>query len=63
MKDNSPWRTVINLKYGTKAEGSFSPASRASYGVGLWKDMSKVTDGSSSKSSFGNMEGEKQNCV
>ena len=44
MEDNSPWRTVINLKYGTEAGRWFTHASRGSYKVGLWKDISKETE-------------------
>ena len=35
MEDNSPWRTVINLEYGTKVGGWFTHALRGGYGVGL----------------------------
>ena len=35
MEDNSPWRIVINLEYGTKAGGWFTHALRGGYRVGL----------------------------
>ena len=41
VEDNSPWKIVIKLKYGTEAGGWFTRAPRGSYGVGLWKDISK----------------------
>ena len=41
MEDNSLWRNVINLKYGTEEGGWFSIIPRSSYAVGLWKEISK----------------------
>ena len=44
MDDNSPWRTVIKLKYCTEAGEWFTSAPRGSYGVVLWEDISKETE-------------------
>lgn len=41
MKSNSIWRKVISLKYGVKVGGWFSNSPRGSYGVGMWKEISK----------------------
>ena len=41
MKDNSTWRNVINLKYGSEEGGWFPIIPKGSYGVGLWKEISK----------------------
>ena len=41
MEDNSMWRCVINLKYGTEAGGWFPSLPTSSRGVGLWKEISK----------------------
>ena len=41
MEDNSTWRCVINLKYGTEARGWFPSLPKSNHGVGLWKEISK----------------------
>ena len=43
VEDNSPWRTVIRLKYGTEEGGWFTRAPRSSFRSGLWKSISKET--------------------
>ena len=41
MEDNSTWRSVINLKYGTEVGGWFPSLPKSNHGVGLWKEISK----------------------
>ena len=43
MDDNSPWKIVIKLKYGTEA-GRWFTSVPSSYGVRLRKDISKKTE-------------------
>ena len=43
VEDNSIWRSCINTKYGSQNGGWFTPYSRGSYGVGLWKSIAKET--------------------
>ena len=43
MEDNSTWRNVINLKYGSEEGGWFPIIPKGSYGVRLWKEISKET--------------------
>ena len=43
-EENAPWKTVIKLKYGTEVGGWFTNAPRGSYGVGLWKEISKESE-------------------
>ena len=43
MEDNSTWRNVINLKYGSEEGGWFLIIPKGSYGLGLWKEISKET--------------------
>ena len=44
VEKNSLWKTVIKLKYGTEAGGWFANAPRGSYGIGLWKEISKESE-------------------
>ena len=41
MEENSSSRFLISLKYGVEERGWFSKIPRGSYGVGLWKEISK----------------------
>ena len=41
MEVNCTWRSVINLKYGTKDGGWFLSLPKGCHGVGLWKEISK----------------------
>ena len=41
MEDNSTWRNVIHLKYGSEEGGWFPIIPKGNYGVGLWKEISK----------------------
>ena len=41
MEDNSTWRSVINLKYGSEDGGWFPSTPKGCHGVGLWKEISK----------------------
>ena len=41
MEENSTWKNVISLYYHTNEGDWFTRASRGSFGVGLWKDISK----------------------
>ena len=41
VEENSTWRKVIRLKYQTEERGWFVKTPRGSYGVGMWKDISK----------------------
>ena len=41
-ENNSAWRNAIRLKYGIE-EGWFTWSPRGTYGVGLWKAISKET--------------------
>ena len=43
MEDNSMWRNVINLKYGSEEGGWFPIIPKGSYRVGLWKEICKET--------------------
>ena len=43
MEENSTWRKGIRLKYQIEERGWFVKTPRGSYGVGLWKDISKET--------------------
>ena len=38
-EDNSPWKNVISLKYGTEEGGWFSRTPRGNAGLGLWKGI------------------------
>ena len=52
VEENSPWKTVIKQKYCTEAGGWFTNAPRGSYGVGLWKEISKESEQLKNDSSF-----------
>ena len=41
MEDNSTWRSVINLKYGSEDGGWFPSTPKGCHWVGLWKEISK----------------------
>ena len=41
MEEKSSWRFLISLKYGVEEGGWFSKIPRGSYGVCLWKEISK----------------------
>ena len=41
VEENSAWKKIINLKYHTERGGWFKRDPRGSYGVGLWKDISR----------------------
>ena len=41
MEENSSWRFLVSLKYGIAEGGWFSKIPKGSYGVGLWKEISK----------------------
>ena len=38
-EDNSAWKNVISLKYGTEEGGWFSRTPRGNAGLGLWKGI------------------------
>ena len=42
-KDNSAWKNVISLKYGTEEGGWFTRPPRGTAGAGLWKGLSSET--------------------
>ena len=41
MVENSHWKNVVRLKYGTKKGGWFTKDPRGSYRAGPWKVISK----------------------
>ena len=41
MEENSVWKSCITTKYEPEDGGWFTPLSRGSYGVGLWKIIAK----------------------
>ena len=41
MEDNSTWKSVINLKYGSRNGSWFPSIPTGCHGVGLWKEISK----------------------
>ena len=41
MEENSTWKNVISLNYHTNEGDWFTGVPRGSFGVGLWKDISK----------------------
>ena len=43
MEVNSPWMHLLSLKYGMEDGGWFPKSPTGSYGVGLWKEISKET--------------------
>ena len=41
IEDNTLWKDIIRLKYGAEEGGWFSQDLGRTYGVGLWKEITK----------------------